>query len=917
MTPAPATVTDDIFTAFLKCPYKAHLKFRGVAGQVSDYERVQVRLAAEYRRAAQEALLRTHGEAGAVRDPLSLPTAIRAGATLVLDAAIGDGDTACRLDAVVRSAPRGAAPGGACAPVLFSPHERIAADDRLRLAFGSSLLARVLGTQPETGRIVHGPQFRPTRVSLPTLSGAARAAVDQIRAIRESNTPPPLLLNRHCPECEFRQSCRAAAVAKDDLSLLRGLSPKEIAGLQGRGVFTVTQYAHTFRPGRMKGGPAGKGLKYDHSLQALAVRDSTVYVAQRPTSSDAKARLYLDVEGLPDQDCYYLIGLTVEDGGTRRQLAFWADDKADEAAIWAAFLAAVGPIEDFVVFHYGSYESHFLDRMEARHGGDPGLVARLKSRSVNVLSLLYGRVYFPVHSNDLKSVAGCLGFRWSAAGASGLQAVVWRHGWAATGDEAIKQQLIAYNREDRSALAQVVDFLSSIGSESRRADDATVPRVTAVEDIEFPAGHQFCNPEYVLPEFARITKCAYFDYQRNKILFRTNPAVRRSIQRTERGERRAIKVNREIQCVSPTVCPRCGSDRMNPRKRYQRIVFDLKPSGGGLKRWVTRYTVKGYQCGDCARIASGDEYLAATTHKYGPVLCNWLVYSSVAQRQTSEALAEALKDVFAIRIPLGSLADLVERTADRYRATYDSLLATLRTGQLVHADETKARTKGSNRRHYVWAFADPQTVAYVYSPTRDGDTPRDTLAGFRGVLVSDFYAAYDSVDCPQQKCLIHLVRDLNDDLAEHPFDEELKELTGRFAGLLQAVVGTIDRYGLKKYHLHKHMKDVDAFYAAVSGTACRSETARHYHRRFLKYREKLFTFLDHDGVPWNNNNAENAIKRFVARRKQVGACLSEDGLRQYLRLLSIYQTLRYRGLSFWQFLISGETDIEAFTAQRR
>jgi len=33
--------------------------------------------------------------------------------------------------------------------------------------------------------------------------------------------------------------------------------------------------------------------------------------------------------------------------------------------------------------------------------------------------------------------------------------------------------------------------------------------------------------------------------------------------------------------------------------------------------------------------------------------------------------------------------------------------------------------------------------------------------------------------------------------------------------------------------------------------------------------------------------------------------------------LSIYQTLRYRGLSFWQFLRSGETDVDKFTAQRR
>jgi hypothetical protein len=119
--------------------------------------------------------------------------------------------------------------------------------------------------------------------------------------------------------------------------------------------------------------------------------------------------------------------------------------------------------------------------------------------------------------------------------------------------------------------------------------------------------------------------------------------------------------------------------------------------------------------------------------------------------------------------------------------------------------------------------------------------------------------------------------------------------------------------------LHKHKRDVERFYARESAGVYDSEAARQYWQRFMKYRDKLFTFLDYDGVPWNNNNAENAVKRFVSRRKVLGGtgAFSEDGFRDYLLLLSLYQTLRYRGLSFWQFLLSGETDIESFTARHR
>jgi len=42
--------------------------------------------------------------------------------------------------------------------------------------------------------------------------------------------------------------------------------------------------------------------------------------------------------------------------------------------------------------------------------------------------------------------------------------------------------------------------------------------------------------------------------------------------------------------------------------------------------------------------------------------------------------------------------------------------------------------------------------------------------------------------------------------------------------------------------------------------------------RFEKNRDKLITFLNYDGVPWNNNNAEHAIKAFARLREHLGGC---------------------------------------------
>jgi Transposase IS66 family len=130
-------------------------------------------------------------------------------------------------------------------------------------------------------------------------------------------------------------------------------------------------------------------------------------------------------------------------------------------------------------------------------------------------------------------------------------------------------------------------------------------------------------------------------------------------------------------------------------------------------------------------------------------------------------------------------------------------------------------------------------------------------------------------------------------------------------------VATIDLYGLKRRHLGKHRRDVEKFFRTISGKAYRSDAAESYRQRLMKYRDRLFTFLDHDGVPWNNNNAEHAVKAFAYYREVADSMITEAGLNQYLVLLSVYQTCKYKGVSFLQFLLSRGTDIDMFRESSR
>ena len=71
--------------------------------------------------------------------------------------------------------------------------------------------------------------------------------------------------------------------------------------------------------------------------------------------------------------------------------------------------------------------------------------------------------------------------------------------------------------------------------------------------------------------------------------------------------------------------------------------------------------------------------------------------------------------------------------------------------------------------------------------------------------------------------------------------------------------------------------------------------------------------MNHTGIPWNNNNAEHAIKAFARLRDGIGGSSTEKGIREYLILLSVCQTCKYMGVDFLDLLRSGEKDIRDFS----
>ena len=357
-----------------------------------------------------------------------------------------------------------------------------------------------------------------------------RKRIKEITALLAGNSPPDLVLNRHCGQCEFKARCSTQAREKDELSLLSGMSEKDRKRLHSKGIFTVTQLSYTFRPRRRRRESRGKQEKYHHSLRALAIRENKIHAVGIPDLKLKGTPVFLDVEGLPDRDFYYLIGIRIQTAEGSVQHSFWANDAKEEKLIWNDFLGVLSEITNPHLIHYGSYETTFLKRMCDRHGGPPAgsQAATAVDHATNLLSFIYAQIYFPTYSNALKEIAGYLGFRWSGSLTSGLETIVWRHRWEVSRDPEVKQALLDYNGQDCEALELVANRLVDLRRAAPAGGKSSQREVVLTSDMKRESPYHFGRIAFALPEMETINKAAYWDYQRERVYVKSGKKVPRS-----------------------------------------------------------------------------------------------------------------------------------------------------------------------------------------------------------------------------------------------------------------------------------------------------------------------------------------------------------------------------------------------------
>ncbi len=905
-------ITTEILVAYSQCPQKAFLLLcTDEQGMPHEYMRIleqQRQLNQINYLHALNALTQT-----SLEEKSQIVTDLTETGNLIIKATLKSEGLEAYSDVLTQVESNSSPRGSSYEPTIVVGTHSSSKEQELELVFTGFVLGQMQGKLPMAGRIVKmggqvdelklEPHYNVLKRSLDPLRewlGAAPAA------------PPPVILNKHCPSCQFQTLCREKAEREDDLSLLDRVTPKVMQRYHKKGIFTVKQLSYTFKPRRSRKRPKKTTIPHKLELQALAIRTDKIYLQELPVLSRHSVELFLDIEGIPDQHRYYLFGLLVCENGGCSYYPFWIDNAQDEERIWCQFLEKINEYPEAPIYHYGAYERGAIEKLATRYHTD---CEYIKQRMVNVLALIYGKVYFPVRSNSLKDIGRFVGASWTSPDASGLQTLVWRHQWEETQHTEYKQLLMTYNQEDCLALSILTDELTRIGSTADAQPD--------IDFADHPKQLATSIGEQIHSRFEAILKFAHADYEGKKI----------SIQQDDTGEvtkskrrggsighqgymRLTPKATKVIRVPQRETCPKCRDISLQTSaKMAERTIIDLVFSTNGCRKTVTKYIEAEGYCQQCCRYYSPEEINKfAAAQLFGHGLQSWVVYQRLVLRLPYRLIVQVMEDLFNESISEGTVGNFLKYFARYYTDTEQLLIEHILASPFVHVDETTINIQGVD--HYVWVFTDGTHVVFRMTETREATIVHEFLSGYQGILISDFYPGYDAVKCRQQKCLVHLIRDLNDDLWKSPFDSEFESFILEVKNLLVPVLAAVQKYGLKKRHLQKFSKQIDHFYERViTDRTYRSDLTVKYQSRFKRYRQSLFTFTEHDGIPWNNNMAERAIRHLAVQRK-ISGFFFKSVAPQYLLMLGITQTCRFQEKSLLKFLMSGEQDIDTFKAPK-
>ncbi|MDP2940493.1 MAG: IS66 family transposase [Candidatus Omnitrophota bacterium] len=337
-----------------------------------------------------------------------------------------------------------------------------------------------------------------------------------------------------------------------------------------------------------------------------------------------------------------------------------------------------------------------------------------------------------------------------------------------------------------------------------------------------------------------------------------------------------------------TACPHCQNKLSKKVGFYQRIIEDI-PSFNQQQVKTTQYTINRYYCKHCQKIVQAKPMGLLPRARLGPNILLFVLYSKYRLRLPQALILENLKTQFGLKISEGQINNLLSKGELLFKEKWKEIVLKIENAKVVNADETGWRIDGENC--WLWVFTNDQAVRYTISEFRGKGVPKDVLgADFNGVVVSDFYSAYNQFQ-NKQRCWAHLLRKARE-LSQAKATEQRTQAMKKLSAVYQQIADFRVIANLTQAQKDKKANYIVKKLVKISQIKTKDHNLQKLFNLCGKYANELTVCVRDFNVPPDNNQAERAIRPAVVMRKISGGSRSPKGASIHAFNLSVIETLR-------------------------
>lgn len=360
-------------------------------------------------------------------------------------------------------------------------------------------------------------------------------------------------------------------------------------------------------------------------------------------------------------------------------------------------------------------------------------------------------------------------------------------------------------------------------------------------------------------------------------------------------------------------CPDCDTQLSGGWVRWRRQVLELPAA----PVTITEHVVLARRCAHCGKTVTPELDLSEEVVGHQRVGVRLLAFVAVLREQLRlplRLIQAYLQTIHALHLSQGELASILQTVATQAKTAVEAIRDGIRASPVVQADETSWRQDGQNG--YLWSFSTPSLRYFLHGNRSKAMVDEGLGKDFAGVLVTDFYAAYDHYAGPHQRCWVHLLRDIHELRRKHPADVALARWARLVHRLYQSAVrepgpaATLSPAGQEAWRRERQRAYEQALARRCRPYASQPVPQRVLCERILKYLPELFTFVADPRVPADNNAAERSIRPVVVRRKISGGTRSAAGTLCRTALWTLTDTWTLQGKSLldaWMDLLRNPT----------